>query len=323
MSQRSLNGAVKNRTKAQRLLRDVRMDLWLYIMLIPGLAYFIIFCYLPMYGVSIAFRDYNIVKGFGNAPWVGLKVFRKLFAQVAFKRALSNNIKISLLKIVCGFPTPIIMSLMINEINSLFYKKYVQTTVILPHFISWFIIYGMMYALFNLTDGVVPTVLRSMNENLGTSFNIVNYLGQKETFMTVLILSYLWQASGYGTIVYLAAITGIDQQLYEAAMIDGAGKWRQLWHITLSCLRSTIITLLIFRVGGIMNAGFDQVFALSNSLVISVCDIIDTYVYRVGMEEAKFSVATAAGLFKSAIGLVLVLVTNYIAKKVDPDSGIM
>ena len=299
------------------------MDLWLYIMLIPGLAYFVIFHYLPMYGVTIAFRDYNVVRGFANAPWVGLKVFKKLFAMVGFKRALANNIKISLLKIVCGFPTPIIMSLMINEINSLFYKKYVQTTVILPHFISWFIIYGMMYALFNVTDGVVPSVLRSLNENLGTNFTIVNLMAQKETFMPVLIISYLWQAAGYGTIVYLAAITGIDQQLYEAAMIDGAGKWRQLWHITLSCLRSTIITLLIFRVGGVMNAGFDQVFALSNPLTVSVCDIIDTFVYRVGMEEAKYSLATAAGLFKSAIGLVLVLTTNFIAKKVDPDSGIM
>ena len=142
-------------------------------------------------------------------------------------------------------------------------------------------------------------------------------------FLVVIVLSYLWQASGDGTIIYLAAITGIDQQLYEAAMIDGAGKWRQLWHITLSSLRPTIVMLFIFRVGVVMDAGFDQMFALSNPLVVSVSDIIDTYVYRVGIEEAKYSVATAAGLFKSAIGLVLVLGTNYLAKRIDPDSGIM
>ena len=307
----------------RKLFRDVRRDWWLYLMLVPGLIYIFVFKYLPMHGVTIAFRDYNIVRGFANAPWIGLKVFKKLFRQVAFQRALANNIKISLLKLVFGFPSPIILSLLINELRGRFYKKYVQTTVILPHFISWFMIYGMMMSLFNLTDGAIPTILRAMNANLGTNFSVVNYLAQKESFLIVLVLSYLWQASGDGTIVYLAAITGIDQQLYEAAMIDGAGKWRQLWHITLSSLRPTIVMLFIFRVGSVMDAGFDQVFALSNPLVVSVCDIIDTYVYRVGIEEAKYSVATAAGLFKSAIGLVLVLGTNYLAKRIDPDSGIM
>lgn len=307
----------------KKLIRDIRYDLLLYVLLVPGLVYFIVFRYAPMYGIIIGFSDYNIVSGFSDAPWVGLGVFRDLFSRVAFQRAFTNNIKISLLKILWGFPMPILLSLMINEIRSATYKKYVQTTVILPHFISWFIIYGMLYALFNLSTGAIPKLLTQINESFGSNIGVVNYLAQKETFLTVLLVSYLWQSSGYGTIVYLAAITGIDQQLYEAAMIDGAGKMRQLWHITLPCLRSTIITLLIFRVGSIMNAGFDQVFALSNSLVISVTDIIDTYVYRIGMEEAKFSMATAAGLFKSLIGLVLVLVTNKIAKVVDPDSGIM
>jgi putative aldouronate transport system permease protein len=152
---------------------------------------------------------------------------------------------------------------------------------------------------------------------------IINVLSDKTTILPVLVISYVWQAAGMGTIVYLAAIAGIEQDMYEAAMIDGAGKWQQMWHITLSSLRSTIITLFIFRVGGVMNAGFDQVFAMSNALVQSEIDIIDTYVYRVGMESGKFSEATAAGLFKSAIGLVLVLATNYMANKVDPDSAIM
>ncbi len=304
-------------------MRSIRMDFLLYVLLIPGIVYFAIFKYAPMYGVIIAFKDYNIVSGLENAKWLGLGIFQDLFSRAAFQRAFMNNIIISFLKILWGFPLPVLLSLLINEIRSTGYKKYVQTTVILPHFISWFIIYGMLYALCNLSTGTIPQILRSINSSFGTNINVVNYLGQKETFLNVLLISYLWQSSGYGTIVYLAAITGIDQQLYEAAMIDGAGKLRQVWHITLPCLRSTIIIMLIFRVGSIMNAGFDQVFAMSNSLVISVADIIDTYVYRIGMEEAKFSLATAAGLFKSVIGLVLVLGTNWIAKKVDPESGIM
>ena len=318
------NGKTAKRlTGWNSLMRSIRMDFLLYVLLIPGIAYFAIFKYAPMYGVIIGFKDYNIVSGLSNANWVGFAIFRDLFSRAAFQRAFRNNITISLLKILWGFPMPILLSLLINEVRSVGYKKYIQTTVILPHFISWFIIYGMLYALCNLSTGAIPQVLRSLNSSLGTTIPVVNYLAQKETFLNVLLLSYLWQSSGYGTIVYLAAITGIDQQLYEAAMIDGAGKIRQMWHVTLPCLRPTIIIMLIFRVGSIMNAGFDQVFAMSNSLVVSVADIIDTYVYRIGMEEAKFSLATAAGLTKSVIGLVLVLGTNWIAKKVDPDSGIM
>ncbi len=224
-----------------------------------------------------------------------------------------------LLKLCIGFPIPIILSLMINEIRGSKTKKAIQTAVILPNFVSWFIISGLLFAIFNVTSGAVPGIIRMFNPDA----QIVNVLSDKASILPVLVISYVWQAAGMGTIVYLAAIAGIEQDMYEAAMIDGAGKWQQMWHITLSSLRSTIITLFIFRVGGVMNAGFDQVFAMSNALVQSEIDIIDTYVYRVGMESGKFSEATAAGLFKSAIGLVLVLATNYMANKVDPDSAIM
>ena len=303
----------------RRLGRDVRMDWMLYLMILPGLAYVIIFHYAPMYGISIAFKNYKPVFTIAQAEWVGLAQFEKLFKAASFRRALGNNITISLLKLVCGFPVPIILSLMINELRSRKFKKLIQTAVILPHFISWIILSGIFFAIFNLTSGAWPGLLRSLDYQ----GKIVNVMSDKNTIMPFLIISYVWQAAGMGTIVYLAAIVGIDQEMYEAAMIDGAGRWRQMWHITLSSLRQTIIVLLIFRVGGVMNAGFDQVFALSNPLVVSKIDIIDTYVYRIGMEESKFSQATAAGLFKSVIGLVLVLATDYIAKKVDPDSGIM
>lgn len=299
------------------------MDIGLYLLLVPGVLYFLIFCYAPLYGLTIAFRDYNIVRGFGNAPWIGLEVFEKMFSKVAFQRALRNTITISLLKLIACFPAPIILSLLINEVRRSWYKKYVQTTVILPHFMSWVVVYGLMFSVFNVTTGAVPSVIRGINALFGSDIPIINYMSNKDTFVSLLVLSSVWKAAGYGTIVYLAAIINVDQTLYEAAMIDGAGRWRQLWHITLSNIRSTIIVMFIMRVGHVMDAGFDQIFVLSNSIVRSVGDIIDTYVYRIGMEDANFSVATAAGLFKSIIGLALVLLTNWIARRVDRESALM
>ena len=307
-----------NRLKRyRRMWRDIRADWILYLLLVPGMVYVVLFHYIPMLGVANAFRDYSAVTGPG--AWRGLEIFEKLFSRVAFQRAFRNNIIISLFKLLCGFPVPIILSLMINEIRRPRVKKFIQTAIILPNFISWFIISGLLFAMFSVTSGAIPGLIRALNPNAV----ITNVLQDKDCIRTVVIGSYVWQASGMGTIVYLAAITGIDQQLYEAAMIDGAGKWQQMVHITLPTLLPTIIVLFIFRVGSVMNAGFDQIYALSNSLVVYKIDIIDTYVFKIGIEQAKFSEATAAGLFKSAIGLVLVLTTNYLAKKVDPDSGIM
>ena len=307
-----------NRLKRyRRMWRDIRADWILYLLLVPGMVYVVLFHYIPMLGVANAFRDYSAVTGPG--AWRGLEIFEKLFSRVAFQRAFRNNIIISLFKLLCGFPVPIILSLMINEIRRPKVKKFIQTAIILPNFISWFIISGLLFAMFSVTSGAIPGLIRALNPNAV----ITNVLQDKDCIRTVVIGSYVWQASGMGTIVYLAAITGIDQQLYEAAMIDGAGKWQQMVHITLPTLLPTIIVLFIFRVGSVMNAGFDQIYALSNSLVVSKIDIIDTYVFKIGIEQAKFSEATAAGLFKSAIGLVLVLTTNYLAKKVDPNSGIM
>ena len=307
----------------KRTLRAMRSDYLLYVMLIPGILYFFLFHYMPMYGVTIAFRDYSIVRGMDNAPWIGLENFEKLFSRSAFKRALTNNIRISLIKICFGFPLPIILSLIIGEVWSGKFRKWVQTTVILPSFLSWFIVYGILTAMCNLSDGVIPSVIREINQIFGLNLPVINYMTNKATFDAYMMLTYIWKEIGMGTVVYLAAIIGVDHQLYEAAAIDGAGRFKQIWHVTLPCIRSVIVMQLIFRVGKVMNAGFDQMFALSNSLVQSRADIIDTYVYRIGMEEAKFSLATAAGLFKSAIGLVLVLSTNALAKRIDEDSAIM
>ena len=307
------------RTKTARLLRDIRRDGWLYVLLVPGLLYIILFKYMPMYGITVAFKEYSIFRGFSASPWIGTANFAKLFGRVAFQRALQNNILISVQKLIFGFPTPILLSLMINEVRRYRLKKAIQTSIILPNFISWIVINGLLYAMLSTNSGALIGVMRAF----GYTGAAPNILADKDHFRLVILVSYLWKSGGMGTIVYLAAIAGIDQELYEAAQIDGAGRMRQLWHITLASLRSTIVVLLIFRVGDMMYAGFDQIFAIQNYLVISVTEIIDTYVYKLGMESRKFSEATAAGLFQSAIGLALVLVTNFAAKKIDPDSGIL
>ncbi|AEV29401.1 ABC-type polysaccharide transport system, permease component [Sphaerochaeta pleomorpha str. Grapes] len=303
----------------KKLMTDIRRDTLLYVMLVPGIVYVLMFKYAPMFGVSIAFRDYSIFRGFSDAPFVGMANFQKLFSRSAFIRALRNNVLISVLKLILGFPFPIILSLMISEIYFSGAKKFVQTAVILPNFVSWIVINGILFAMFNTSSGAIPGLMRS----LGYTGDITNIMNQKETFVWVIVFSHIWKGAGMGTIVYLASIAGIDRNLYEAASIDGAGRFRKMWHITLSSIRPTIVVLLIFRVGEMMYAGFDQIFAISNYLVVSNADIIDTFVYRLGLEQQKFSEAAAAGLFQSAIGLTLVLITNAIAKKIDADSGIM
>jgi len=306
-------------TYFKQLRRYVTINWWLYAMLLPGLAYIIIFKYLPMYGITIAFKNFSIFKGYDASPWVGFLNFQKLFSSSGFINALRNNIIISLQKLVFGFPTPIILSLLINEVRKTHLKKAIQTSVILPNFMSWIVINGLLYALFSTNSGALIGVMRA----LGYVGGAPNVLGDKDHFRIVILVSYLWKSGGMGTIIYLAAIAGISQELYEAAQIDGAGRFKQLWHITLASLRPTIVMLLIFRVGDLMYAGFDQIFAISNYLVVSVAEIIDTYVYKLGLQGRKFSEATAAGLFQSFIGLVLVLTMNYVAKKIDSDSGIL
>lgn len=304
--------------KKEGFLSYMRREYMLYLLMVPGLLYFIVFKYIPMYGITIAFQDYNIFNP-QNSTWVGLVNFEKLVSQVGFQRAFLNNVTISFGKLIMGFPTPIILSLMINEVRKRYYKKFIQTSVILPNFVSWVVINGLMFALFSPSMGGIKEIANLF----GYKGDIPNLLTNKDSFQAVIIGSHIWKNAGMGTIVYLAALMGIDEQLYEAAVIDGAGKWKQLIHITLPCLKSTIIVLLMFRVGEVMYAGFDQIFAITNPMVNPVADIIDTFVYRMGLQNKQFALATAAGLVQSFIGLVLVLITNAIAKKTDPDSSMI
>jgi putative aldouronate transport system permease protein len=304
---------------ASRKIKLIRRSYPLYLMIIPGLAYFILFKYVPMYGISIAFRNFSIFKGYGNAPWAGFDYFIKLFSLPGFIRAFRNTFYLSAAMFVFGFPAPIILSLLINEVNNYRLKKIIQTSVILPNFISWVVIGSLLYSIFSPNAGVV----RYVADLLQYKGQVYDLLTSKNTFRAFLVVTYIWKNMGMGTIVYLAAITNVDPQLYEAAEIDGAGKMRRIWHITLSSIRPTIIILLIFRVGNLMNVGFEQIFVMSNSIVNEVSEVLDTYVYKVGMLQQQYSLATAAGLFKAVICLTLVILTNKLSNRIEPESGIM
>ncbi|MDW7657009.1 MAG: ABC transporter permease subunit [Bacillota bacterium] len=305
--------------RMKRELGAIKRDRLLYVMVIPGIFYFLLFRYVPMYGITIAFRDYNLFRGFSDAPFIGFKVFERMFNTIAFNRAFSNTIVISFAKLLWGFPAPIILSLMLNEVAHMKLKKSVQTSLLLPHFMSWVVIGGVFYMILSPNSGI----LRDVAAIFGYEGTIVNIMGDKRYFRMFLVVSEIWKGMGYGTIVYLAAIAGIDQELYEAARSDGASKMAQIWHVTLASIRPMIVLLLILRVGHILDAGFEQIFVLSNPLVVEVADILDTYVYRIGVVQANYSLGTAAGLFKSLIGLGMVLGANYLAKKIDEDSGLI
>jgi len=305
---------VVKKSKARQTLTIIRKDIWLYILLIPGLLHYIIFKYLPMWGILIAFKDYNAYLGFLKSPWVGFKHFTDFFSNPDFTRLLSNTLLISLYNLVFGFPAPVIMALMLNEVRKEWYKRTIQTLVYIPHFISWVIIASLTYTLFN-SQGVINKYLLQMGRE-GIAF-----LTSESTFRSMIIGQTIWKETGFGTIIYLAALSGVDPQLYEAAIIDGANRFKQLWYITLPSIKSTVVTLLILRLGHILDSGFDQIFLMSNSLNRKVSEVFDVYVYTIGITRGAFSYSTAVGLFKGIIGIILIYSSNWLAKKVG-ESGL-
>ena len=296
------------KAKREFNITSIRKDVWLYILLTPGVLHFIIFKYLPMWGVLIAFQDYNAYLGFLGSPWVGFKHFIDFFSNPDFTRLLSNTLLISLYNLAFGFPAPVIMALLLNEIRSQWYKRSIQTLVYIPHFISWVIIASLTYSLFN-SQGVVNKYIIQMGNNA------IPFLTSDNTFRGMIIGQTIWKETGFGTIIYLAALSGVDPQLYEAAVIDGANRFKQLWHITLPSIKSTVVTLLILRLGHVLDNGFDQIFLMSNSLNRNVSDVFDVYVYTIGITRGAFSYSTAVGLFKGIIGIILIYSANYLAKK--------
>lgn len=281
---------------------------YLYLMLLPAVLYYAIFHYVPMYGASIAFKDFRITQGIMGSPWVGLKHFEYLFSLDKFWQVFTNTIIISLYRLVFGFPLPIVVALLLNEVRILLFKRTVQTLIYLPHFISWVILGGLMINFLSIDNGVVNNLIQAFG---GTP---VGFMSEEGVFRSTLVFSMIWKEFGWNTIIYMAALAGVNPQLYEAAMMDGASRWQRVWHITLPCIRGTIVILLILRLGHVMEAGFEQIFVLYHPGVYKVADIIDTYVYRIGLTEGKFSLAATVGLFKSVINFALLIVANRLAK---------
>lgn len=281
---------------------------YLYLMLVPALLYYAVFHYVPMYGAVVAFKDFSITKGILGSDWAGLKHFNYLFSQDKFWQVIENTVLISLYRLTFGFPTPIIVALLLNEVRALLFKRTVQTVIYLPHFISWVILGGLMINLLSTDNGVVNNVIRALG---GTP---IGFMSDESYFRQTLVFSMIWKEFGWNTIIYMAALAGINPQLYEAAVIDGANRWQRLWHITLPMIRGTIILLLILRLGGLMEAGFEQIYVLYHPGVYNVADIIDTYVYRIGLTEGRFSLAAAVGLFKSLINFALLVIANRLAR---------
>jgi len=296
------------------MARSIRKHYWLYIMCIPGIVYFFLFRYLPMWGILIGFQDYNIWMGFSGSPWVGFKHFVNFFNSYSFVQLMVNTLILSLYSIVFAFPAPIILALFLNEIRKNWFKRTIQTMVYVPHFISWVIVASISFMLLNSTGPVNGLIALFGGEP-------VAFLTNPGSFRSLIIIQTVWKEAGWGTIVFLAALSNVDVELYEAATVDGAGRFRQVWHITLPAIRSTIIILLILRMGNVLDNGFDQIFLMSNAGNRAVSDVLDTFTYREGIINGYFSYTTAIGLFKSIIGMVLILGTNKLAK-VAGESGI-
>ncbi len=288
--------------------KKVLRDRYLYILLLPGIIYFILFCYLPMGGLVIAFKKFNIFTGVINSPWVGFDNFKKVFSYPDFWGILRNTLFISFYKIIFGFPVPIILSILLNEIKNSRFKKIAQSVMYLPHFISWVIIGSMMLSLFSASHGVVNLLF---GEHI-----IGSLLASRRYFRSILVISSIWKTSGWGTIIYLAALSQIDPSLYEAAIVDGANKLKQVWYITIPSITGIIVLLLILRIGQLMNAGFEQVMVLQNPLVMEVSEIFDTYVYRVGLGRGEYSFTSAVDFFKSVVALILIVSADRFSKMI-------
>ncbi len=292
-------------------------DRYLYLLLLIPLVYFIVFKYIPMIGLQIAFRDYKIHDGMWGSVWVGTKHFVRLFSSPDFYTTLYNTVVLSFLNIIFGFPMPIILAILLNEVNNMPFKRVTQSLLYMPHFISWIVLGGIITSILSPGTGIINNFIKSLGNEP------IYFMGDTGWWRVIYVLSGIWKEAGWGTIVYLAAISGINGELYEAARIDGANKLRQMWHITLPGIRSTIAILLIMRMGQVLQVGFEQIYSLQNDMVLSVSDVISTYEYRIGLLSMQYSYTTALGLFKGVVGLIFVVLTNYIVNKLSDGESVL
>lgn len=290
--------------------RHLSRHYWLYLFLLPGFVYLIIFKYIPMGGIVIAFKDFNNVLGVLKSPWVGFKHFNYLFKAADFRRVLRNSIVISMLRLVAGFPAPVLLALLLNEMRGQAYKRTMQTILYLPHFISWVVVYGILLSFLSPTTGILNKLIASMGGEP------IQFLSKVRWFRTVAVVSDIWKSAGWGTVVYMAAIAGIDPTYYEAAIIDGAGRVRRVFAVTLPMISGTIVVMLILRMGSLLSNGFEQIYLMKNALNSEVSEIIETYTYRIGIQEGRFSYSAAVGLFQSAVGFILIMITNTASRRI-------
>lgn len=296
----------KDRKKTYKRIWKYR---YIYLFMVPAIIWYIIFHYTPMFGLILAFKDYKYNMGILGSPWVGLRYFRNFLSDPMFYNVISNTLKISILKIIFGFPAPIILALMLNEVTNSKFKRVVQTVSYMPYFVSWVVVITMLSKFLSPTHGL----LNEIRVNMG--LDAVYYQGDPKLFYPLVVLTDIWKNAGWGSIIYLAALTGIDPGLYEAAEIEGAGRWAKMWHITLPGIRATIGILFIMGLGGILNAGYEQILLMQTPPVMDKAEILDTYVLRRGLKMSQFGYATAIGFFSSVVSLILVVTVNYISRK--------
>ncbi|WJM10872.1 ABC transporter permease subunit [Paenibacillus sp. PK1-4R] len=291
------------RSNYKQFIRNVP----LHLMILPGLLIIIVFGYIPMAGLSIAFQNFSPIAGFKNMNWVGLDNFRYLFDLPGFSQVVWNTVFISTMKIVSGLVIPVLVALVLNEVRKTGFKRTIQTVIYMPHFFSWVILAGIIVDVLSPSTGIVNMLLKAVG------IDPIQFLASNEWFPYILVITDQWKEFGFGTIIYLAALTNIDKSLYEASVMDGAGRWKQTWHITLPGIRPIVILMVTLSLGNVLNGGFDQVFNLYNPLVYQSGDILDTMIYRIGLQDAQYSVSTALGLIKSVVSFIFIGLGYFLA----------
>ncbi|MGN1070582.1 MAG: ABC transporter permease [Candidatus Fimadaptatus sp.] len=306
--------AVKSHTALSRLRRSFKQHWILYLLLVVPLAYIITFAYTPMVGLLMAFEDYRPTRGIFGSKWVGLKHFERFLSMPSFFTLLRNTVVISLYSMVAGFPMPIILALALNEVRMTKLKKTVQMVSYAPYFISTVVMVGIIMQFFSTQFGPVNILRRNMG------LSTINFMGEQSMFRSIYVWSGVWQGSGYGAVIYIAAIAGIDPQLHEAALIDGANRFQRLWHVDIPGILPTVVIMLIMNCGSIMSVGYEKIYLMQNSLNTSVSEVISTYVYKVGLKEAQYSFSAAVGMFNSVVNFIMLVLVNGISRRVSETS---
>ncbi len=314
----SNNQEDRGMAKVKKVAKYFEKTWQLWIMLLPAMIYIFIFCYVPMYGVQLAFREYNFAKGFLGGEWVGFKYFKQYFESNMFWPTLKNTFIIAVTGIIVGFPAPIALALVINQIRNEKWKKFVQTIVYIPYFISVVVLVSMINILFASGSGVIANFLKAIH----LVDSSVNIIGSSSTFLPLYVLTGVWQSMGWNSIIFIAALSAVDTQLYDACKVDGANRWQTMIHIDIPALVPTIMILLILNMGGILNVGFDKIFLMQNSTNLGVSQVISTYVYDVGVKSSQFSFGTAVGLFNTIINFICLVITNWVSRRTT-GSGLM